>query len=87
MIEFVGLTPILENHIVGCHALSHSSYQNVLGRTLFRIQRIPLNTLARILKAIGVQGRSHLNPSPRLTFLRDFLSFYIHAYANEIIFI
>ena len=32
MIEFVGLSPILENHINGCHgnhAFSHSPYQNV----------------------------------------------------------
>ena len=31
MIEFVGLSPILENHINGCHGnhvFSHSPYQN-----------------------------------------------------------
>ena len=52
MIEFVGLPPILENHKNGCHgnhAFSHSPYQNVLKRTSFRIQTVPLNNFHEYL--------------------------------------
>ena len=79
MIEFVGLPPVLENHTRGCHrnhAISHNPYQNVLKRASFCIQRVSLNDSACTEKALGVQDRSYLNPSPRLIVLCDFPSLF-----------
>ena len=69
MIEFVGLPPNLENHIRGCHgnhAFSRSPYQisfveNFVSHSECAIEQFGIN-----LKALGVQDRSYLKPSPML---------------------
>ena len=47
-IEFVGVSPILENHTKDCHenhAFLHSPYQIFLRTALFRVQAVPMNYL------------------------------------------
>ena len=60
MIDFVGLPPILDNYIMGCHgnhAFPYSPYQFIFRTTMFCTLGVLINYLAPMKNCPSVEGR------------------------------
>ena len=81
MIEFVGLPPPnLENQIRGCHG--NHAFSRCPSQISFKENFVSHSEGPTwIKKALGVQDRSYLNPSPRLIFIYVIFPYFLNFHA------